>query len=78
MEAARIEDEVPRVDGIVPRLRKGPVVAVRAGVVEVRVVAGTDGRKENAPVRIRALACNEPSIDAIPGRPSSGAIADEG
>ena len=44
VEVARIEVEVPRVVRIVRIRRRGPVVAVRAGVVEVRVVAVAGGR----------------------------------
>ena len=78
-EVARREVEEPRVAGIVRMRRRGPEVAEQAEVVEEALAAdATDGREENTSVRIRSLACDKPTIDAIPGRPSGGAIADEG
>jgi len=77
-EFARIEAEAPRLGGIARIRRRGPVAAARAGVEKARLVAEAGGRKENAPVRIRTLACDEPPIDAILSHPSGGTIAGEG
>lgn len=52
VDAARNEVEVPRVARIARIRRRGPVVAVRAGAAEARVVAEAGSRKEDALVRV--------------------------
>ena len=57
-EAARREVEVPRAVQTARIRRRGPEFAVFAGVVEVRFEAVAGGRKEDAPIRVCALACD--------------------
>ena len=56
--------------------RRGPVVALRGGVVEVRGVAVAGGRKEDAPVRVSPRARHQSPLNAV-GDPRGGAIVDE-
>ena len=55
-EVTRIEVEAPRVVGIARIRHRGPVEAIRAGVVEAQVVAEAGRRKENTPIRVITLA----------------------
>jgi len=47
IHVARIEVEVVRVVRVARVERRGPVVAVRAGIVEVAIVAIASGREED-------------------------------
>ena len=76
-EVARIEVEAPRVVREVRNRRRGPGVALRAGIVEARAATVAGSRKEDAPICISALARNEPPVDAVGCDPRGGAIADE-
>ena len=76
-EVARIEVEVPRIVRIDRIRRRGPVAAVQAGVVEVRVVAPAGSRKEDAPVRISPRARHQSPVNAVCSDPRGGAVVDE-
>ena len=77
VEVARTEGEAPRAVGTARSRRRRPVVAVRAGAEEARAVAVAGGRKEDAPVRVCALARHQVPGHAVGGDPRGGAIADE-
>ena len=49
-DVARREAEAPRAERIARIRRRRPVVAVRAGVVEARVVADAGRRKKDTPI----------------------------
>ena len=74
-EGARIEVEAPRIVREVRIRRRGPGVAVRAGIVEARAATVAGSRKEDAPICISARARNEPPVDAVGCDPRGGAIA---
>ena len=58
--------------------RRGPIAAERADVGEGGPKGVASRREENAPVRVVALARDEPPADAIGGYPRCGAVAAEG